>query len=743
MKKNTLFFGVLAVSLLVFFGPIFLAGKGFYYGDYKQQFYPWASYLYQSIHHFSLPLWAPEIGCGFPLLAEGQIGVLHPFQLLLFTLLPFATAYSFAFIFYFILSGFFTYRLSRQFEMSAEGATIAAIVFLFSSAYAGMVFGLASLRTLATFPMCLVAVGGMFKAPKSIRPVIWLAFSLGVTFLGGYFPMMPYVFLGCGLYFFYGLKMSPSGSGLRLTMHFLLALLLSAALAAAQLLPTAELAGFSSRAGASLDFALQKSLNPLSFATLLWPAFGAFLGFDFYAGIFPLCLAVFALVAWRKDRRVFFFAVWSIVFAALALGRYNPLYVLVLKITHLYFLRTPSKALIFVSFSLSMLAGIGYDRWISSKEPGAFKRVATQVFLWALVPFLTANAAARFFKPQILQWGEAYVRSQVVGKYGHSYSLETYLARLPDTLTQIHDRTSLLHPHILMTFGVWAACLLFIFSIKFFVSRKRILFFGVMTLILADLFFYTYLSSGFKGNAADPETVAVDSIVSKISSDPRLSRTYVYVPDPVSGAPHWLPNTNLMFGYSSIGLYSPLAVDAYREYLKPLGGVDNASGFYPTSKKALAENKALLNMLNVRYVISKQPLEEISYLSLLRASEHEDFLYENQGFFKRALIMAPQGSSASGEATLEDYSPTHVRVQTKTNGNALLFLSDLDYPGWKAFLDGKPTPIYKMAGIFRSVPVPAGDHQVQFFYAPFSFFAGAVISVIVLLGCGVCLVLKK
>ena len=743
IKKQGPFLWVLGVGLLVFFGPIFFAGKGFYYGDYKQQFYPWAWYLYKCVRHFSLPLWAPEIGCGFPLLAEGQIGALHPLQTLLFVLLPFVTAYSLAFVFYFMLSGLFVYLLSRQLQVSAEGATIAAVVFLFSSAYAGMAFGLASLRTLSTFPMCLVALGKIFETPKSFKPVAWLALSLGVTFLGGYFPMMPYVLLGCVLYFFYGLQAAEAGLRWRLGVKFLLALFLATGLAAAQLLPTVELAGFSSRVTASLDFALQKSLNPLSFVTLLWPGFGAFLGFDFYTGILPLCLAVFALTGWRQDRRVIFFAVWSIIFAALALGRYNPLYVAALKIFPLYFLRMPYRALIFVSFSLAILAGMGYDRWSLAKEPGVFKKLAAKVFLWALLPFFTASLAARFFGPQILRWGEGYVRSHVVGKYGHAYSLETYLARLPDALTEIHDRTSLFHPYILMTLGVWIVCLVFVFSVKFFHTRKTILFFGAIALILADLFFYTNLGSGFKGNAVRLETIAADSIISKISSDPGSFRVYDYVSDPVSGAPHWLPNTNLLFGYSSVGLYSPLATNEYREYLKPLGSVDNATGFYPASRESLEQNKKMLDWLNVRYVVSKDSLDGVSGLFPVLVSENGDHLYENPTFLKRALVVTSEGSLLPGEATILEHSPGSVHVRTKTDQDAFLFLSDLHYSGWKAFLDGKPALIHRMNGVFRGVKLTPGDHQVRFAYVPFSFYAGVAISVLSLLGCGLCFVLKK
>ena len=48
----------------------------------------------------------------------------------------------------------------------------------------------------------------------------------------------------------------------------------------------------------------------------------------------------------------------------------------------------------------------------------------------------------------------------------------------------------------------------------------------------------------------------------------------------------------------------------------------------------------------------------------------------------------------------------------------LLVLSDVNYPGWQATLDGEAAPIVPANYLFRGVFVPAGEHVVTFRYAP-------------------------
>ncbi len=78
---------------------------------------------------------------------------------------------------------------------------------------------------------------------------------------------------------------------------------------------------------------------------------------------------------------------------------------------------------------------------------------------------------------------------------------------------------------------------------------------------------------------------------------------------------------------------------------------------------------------------------------------------------------------------------TQVAVQTDAASPAFLVLSDVNYPGWQAWIDGKSTRIFQTNYVQRGVNIPAGKHFVRFEFHPFSFKLGAGITVASLFGC--------
>ena len=80
-------------------------------------------------------------------------------------------------------------------------------------------------------------------------------------------------------------------------------------------------------------------------------------------------------------------------------------------------------------------------------------------------------------------------------------------------------------------------------------------------------------------------------------------------------------------------------------------------------------------------------------------------------------------------------SNNRLDLQADAEENSLLVLSDTYYPGWKAFVDGKKTKIYRADYTFRAISVSAGTHRVEFVYDPLSFKLGALFTMLGVIGC--------
>ena len=64
-------------------------GQGLFFShDLKHHHFPWRFWAAEGWASGMVPLWSPEVGNGFPLMADGQTGVLYPPNILLGALLP-------------------------------------------------------------------------------------------------------------------------------------------------------------------------------------------------------------------------------------------------------------------------------------------------------------------------------------------------------------------------------------------------------------------------------------------------------------------------------------------------------------------------------------------------------------------------------------------------------------------------------------------------------------------------------
>jgi hypothetical protein len=91
---------------------------------------------------------------------------------------------------------------------------------------------------------------------------------------------------------------------------------------------------------------------------------------------------------------------------------------------------------------------------------------------------------------------------------------------------------------------------------------------------------------------------------------------------------------------------------------------------------------------------------------------------------------APHGGEA--EATLVAYAPGRVRVRSTCRNACWIVLTETWARGWRATVDGRPTPALRADRALVAAAAPAGAHEVELAYRPRSVLVGAPISLLVL-----------
>jgi hypothetical protein len=93
--------------------------------------------------------------------------------------------------------------------------------------------------------------------------------------------------------------------------------------------------------------------------------------------------------------------------------------------------------------------------------------------------------------------------------------------------------------------------------------------------------------------------------------------------------------------------------------------------------------------------------------------------------------------SPAARAQIVAEQPSRLTIETSADKESLLVVSETNYPGWEATMDGHDVPIYTTDFLLRGVAVPAGTHRVEMYYAAPAARKGAIVSVLALLAtCG-------
>jgi hypothetical protein len=178
----------------------------------------------------------------------------------------------------------------------------------------------------------------------------------------------------------------------------------------------------------------------------------------------------------------------------------------------------------------------------------------------------------------------------------------------------------------------------------------------------------------------------------------------------------------------------PLQLRAYTEFLDDAAGI-TAQGYSvtlppflngePEQDNVYAQpDAARLGLLNIRYVAAAFDLDAPG-LELVQ-EYGQTRIYENRLAKPRAWV-GEKNDPVILTAPAEIVKYTTNSIELRAAGPGRLVLSEVDYPGWRACVDGQRADILPVEGLLRSVDLAPGEHTIRFAFRPLSLYMGFVL----------------
>ncbi len=107
-----------------------------------------------------------------------------------------------------------------------------------------------------------------------------------------------------------------------------------------------------------------------------------------------------------------------------------------------------------------------------------------------------------------------------------------------------------------------------------------------------------------------------------------------------------------------------------------------------------------------------------SFTPLVALKATNEFKPQEEAVMLQSEAKELTAKQFSGEGTIRmvKYSPNRMVYKANVKGKQLAVFSEIYYPDWKAFVDGKETPIRKVNYLLRGVELSDGDHKIEFVY---------------------------
>ncbi len=743
---------LLALAVTAPFAKVLGSGRTLYGSDFLAYFYPIKRFIFD---HFqatgSIPLWNPYLFSGTPIIANIQASMFYPLGFLYY-LIPADKAYLYSTILHSILAAVFMYAFVRSLRTSRSGAFLSGFIFASNGYFMAHIYAghLSFVQNYIWIPLIL------FFAIKmeigKLKYVVAGGLVLGVQILGGFPQIAFYTLLAVSLLSLYCGWRESSQRGFHFLGKIAAATLILFAVgfstAAIQIVPTYEFSRLSTRAGGvDYEFATMDSFPPMNLLTFLFPlVFGSpvegtywvsnrpweFWEYCGYTGIATLTIILIASRKLARNRTGCFFMLLTAAALFLAVGKHNPIYPFIYRLPGFNSFRIPAQILFLYVVSISVLAGMAMDRL---NDPGLLSKTAGRVLLellWLCLPLVLGV----YLFPEHIQG-----------------LIETHIQR------PFVPGAALTHIISIISGSVFSSyCVLFAFSLTWFLKLKGSFPWGIIRgiwigLVMVDLSaFVSPMVRGVDIRGLLRQGEGLPHVV----KDPNSGRTLI-------NGRCFIENAGLWYGFHDVHGYDPLILRRYMEY------INQSQGLPPDNKVVNLHyvrdvNNPMIRMLSLRYVIDcdagavrtledwvprcrvvhqAEAMKPEAILEALGNRERIDplktVLLENQTAL--ATVSGSEGNAPdTGSCRVTRYENDRISLLCETRSPGYLILSEIHYPGWRAYVNGKERPLFTGNYLFRTLFLESGNHEVTLEFRPTSFRVGAAVSLGSLLVAVACLV---
>ncbi len=713
---------LIGVLVVVFFRDILLR-TAFFWEDFLYQYYAFRTFAAVSLSGGEIPLWNPYTFNGMPFQADIQSAIFYIPNLLL---TPFSTGghldywwVELSIIAHFALAGSGMYLLARSFGIGRWYALFSGVAYAFSGFMVGHLIHQGFIYQAAWFPLIFLAFRTALIRRSYFHSIV-CGLLLGHALLAGAPQITLYIVLFLFLYFLFESLTRLKADGVRAALAvapFAAApILLAGLVTALQLLPTAELAPLSQRAEMTYEKAAEGSFAPAQFVTLAVPKYfgssgaqgsgyqgpGAYWQYwetTGYIGVAALLFALTAVVALRKDPLVWFLA-GTVAFGFLyGIGDHFYLHRFFHEVVPGFGnFRVPGRMVLFYCFSGSLLAGFGLQRLAESNadRPGLPKRVAIWSAAAALVLFLTGQAGA--FVPSAT--GPAGAEAARVAA-AESSKAAGFLLGL-GALVFLFGRGTL--PKAAFVFLVLALQFADAHAFGFNQNNGKAdpdAYFG-RTARMSEFFREEGKKEFFRINSREGGAMLLDR------NQGMIDRIF------------------LMEGYTPLGL---------ARFIPPMSSWERTCDLMNAKYRVSVDHER--GTMGMTQAEGYAPRAFIVHRGIVAASPEEaKGLISDPAFDPRsvAVFEAPPPAVYDDTArhpsavSIDHYALNEIRMSAESGADGYLVLSEVWYPGWKAFVDGAEAPVLRADWCLRAIPLTAGKHDVRLEFSPSSFRTGAWIS---------------